>query len=202
MRWKLDKTPEKRHVEGRLQQQGNFEYVWVHPRRIHGTGIRCGGFNPFEKYESNSIISPSRAKNKTCIFELPPPTNYLCSPLQPTTSTFFVGATSRVPKLLWLLLPRLHPPVKKAGFRCFAAADAMDEKLGLDDPGTERKRKWSGWIKWWVRDQWIHWSNLNVMLKLQLNLRVSPSCRINGFSCFTYFIHLGYILVWKKPTWS
>ena len=115
---------------------------------------------------------------------------------------FFVGATSRVPKLLWLLLPRLHPPVKKAGFRCFAAADAMDEKLGLDDPGTERKRKWSGWIKWWVRDQWIHWSNLNVMLKLQLNLRVSPSCRINGFSCFTYFIHLGYILVWKKPTWS
>ena len=34
-------------------------------------GLLVGGFNPFEKYESNLIISPNRGENKTCL--KPPP---------------------------------------------------------------------------------------------------------------------------------
>ena len=45
----------------------------IYPTKIvaNFNTILVGGFNPFEKYESNWIISPSRVENKK-IFELPP----------------------------------------------------------------------------------------------------------------------------------
>ncbi len=33
----------------------------------NGSNILVGGFNPFEKYSSNWIISPSRGEHKKCL---------------------------------------------------------------------------------------------------------------------------------------